>query len=170
MNFRKRSASPTVDATVVADSPLAIILVCTVGGTVLGGVGELVWEWMTTQSWGPRIGPTKLLSVLPSPWPTIVVAAVGAVAGLLLGLIAAHESLSVNVSAARVVLTVRDEQREFASNEIGQVLVARKQLILLDQNGQELTRQDCDLNPRRLVTAFARHGYSCAEGTPDSTT
>ncbi|ANS62454.1 hypothetical protein SLINC_0230 [Streptomyces lincolnensis] len=167
MNFRKHPASPTADATVVADSPLAIILVCTVGGTVLGGVGELVWEWMTTQSWGPRIGPTKLLSVLPSPWPTIVVAAVGAVAGLLLGLIAVHESVSVTVSATRVVLTVQDEQREFASHEIGQVLVARKQLILLDQNGQELTRQDCDLNPRRLVTAFTRHGYSCAESTPE---
>ncbi|MER7569273.1 hypothetical protein ABTZ93_41250 [Streptomyces sp. NPDC097941] len=170
MNFRQRPASPTADATVVADSPLAIILVCTVGGTVIGGLGELVWEWMTTQSWGPRIGPTKLLTMLPSPWPTIVVAAVGAVAGLLLGVIAAHESLSVTVSAERVVLTIQDEQREFACNEVGQVLLARKQLILLDQNGQELTRQDCDLNPRQLVSTFVRHGYSCAEGTPDSTT
>ncbi|GCB46495.1 hypothetical protein SNL152K_3793 [Streptomyces sp. NL15-2K] len=153
----------------VADSPLAVILVCTVGGTVIGGLGELVWEWLTAQSWGPRIGPTKLLTVLPSPWPTIVVAAVGAVAGLLLGVVAAHESLSVTVSAERVVLTIQDGRREFPCDEIGQVLLARKQLILLDQNGQELTRQDCDLNPRRLVSAFVRHGYSCAEGTPDST-
>jgi hypothetical protein len=170
MNFRQRPAPSKTDATVVADSPAAIILVCTVGGMVVGGLGELVWEWVTTQSWGPRIGPTKLLAVLPSPWLTLVIAAVGAVAGLLLGVIAAHESLSVTVSADRVVLTVQDEQREFACDEIGQVLLARKQLILLDQNGQELTRQDCDLNPRRLATAFVRHGYSWTEGTPDSTT
>ncbi|CAM5623083.1 hypothetical protein SALBM311S_02273 [Streptomyces alboniger] len=153
----------------VADSPLAIMLVCTVGGTVIGGLGELVWEWMTTQSWGPRIGPTKLLTMLPSPWLTIVAAAVGAAAGLLLGVIEVHKSLSVTVSAERVVLTSQDEQREFASNEIDHVLLASKQLILIDHNGQELTRQACDLKPRRLYSAFVQHGYSWAEGARDGT-
>ncbi|MFM9448204.1 hypothetical protein [Streptomyces acidiscabies] len=167
MSFRRRPVSPKADATVVADSPSAIMLVCTVAGAVIGGVGELVWEWMTTQSWGPRIGPTKLLSMLSSPWPTIVVAAAGAAAGLLLGVVEAHKSLSVTVSAERVVLAGQDDQREFASDEIAQVLLADKQLILLDHNGQELTRRACDLKPRRLYSAFAQHGYSWAEAAPD---
>jgi len=169
MNFRQRPTSTKADATVVADSPLAIMLVCIVGGTVIGGLGELVWEWMTTQAWGPRIGPTKLLTMLPSPWPTIVAAVVGAAAGLLLGVIEVHKSLSVTVSAERVVLTSQDEQREFASNEIHRVLLASKQLILIDHNGQELTSQACDLKARRLYSAFVQHGYSWAEGAPDGT-
>ncbi|MCX5336437.1 hypothetical protein [Streptomyces sp. NBC_00140] len=169
MNFRQRPTFPKADATVVADSPLAIMLVCAVGGTVVGGLGELVWEWMTTQSWGPRIGPTKLLTLLPRPWPTIIAAAVGTAAGLLLGVIEVHKSLSVTVSAERVVLISQDEQREFARNEIDQVLLASKQLILIDHNGQELTRQACDLRPRRLYSAFVQHGYSWAEGTPHGT-
>ncbi|MGN9847149.1 YqeB family protein [Nonomuraea sp. H19] len=81
MNSHQRPTSPTPDATLIVNSPLVTMLVCAVGGTVIGGLAELVWEWMTTQSWGPRIGPTKLLTVLPSPWPTIVAAAVGAGAG-----------------------------------------------------------------------------------------
>ncbi|MCX5336361.1 hypothetical protein [Streptomyces sp. NBC_00140] len=136
MNFRQRPTFPKADATVVSDSPPAIMLVCAVGGTVVGGLGELVWEWMTTQSWGPRIG---------------------------------HKSLSVTVSAERVVLISQDEQREFARNEIDQVLLASKQLILIDHNGQELTRQACDLRPRRLYSAFVQHGYSWAEGAPHGT-
>ncbi|MCD7438561.1 hypothetical protein K4B79_09975 [Streptomyces lincolnensis] len=170
MTFRQRPTSSKTDATVVADSPLATMLVCTIGGTVIGGLGELVWEWVTSQSWGPRIGPTKLLTILPSPWPTILAAAVGAAAGLLLGVIEVHKSLSVTVSAERVVLTSQDEQREFPSKEIDQVLLADKQLILIGHNGQELTRQACDLKPRRLYSVFVRHGYSWTEGTPDNAT
>ncbi|GGX03231.1 hypothetical protein LZ269_29170 [Streptomyces lomondensis] len=77
--------------------------------------------------------------------------------------------MSVTVSAERVVLASQDEQWEFASNEIDKVLLASKQLILIDHNGQELTRQACDLKPRRLYSAFVQHGYSWAEGAPDNT-
>ncbi|MEV4040498.1 hypothetical protein AB0K69_47085 [Streptomyces umbrinus] len=107
--------------------------------------------------------------MLSSPWPTIVATAVGAAAGLLLGVIEVHKSLSVTISAERVVLTSQDEQREFASNEIDQVLLASKQLILIDHNGQELTRQACDLKPRQLHSAFVQHGYSWTENAPDGT-
>ncbi|KAB2340148.1 hypothetical protein F8566_45610 [Actinomadura rudentiformis] len=107
--------------------------------------------------------------MLPSPWPTVLAAVVGALAGFLLGTIASHESLSVTVSAEYVVLTGKGEQRKFACNEIGRAFMEDKQLILLDRNGQNLTRQDCGLKPRRLSSAFLRHGCPWSEGSPDRT-
>ncbi|MEV3926647.1 YqeB family protein [Actinomadura coerulea] len=47
------------------------------------------------QSWLPRMGPTKLLIVLPGPWPAVVAAVAGAAAGFVVGAIASHEDLSV---------------------------------------------------------------------------
>ncbi|WP_192810229.1 hypothetical protein [Actinomadura rudentiformis] len=52
MSSRRRSTSSTADATVVAEPFLIIMLVCIAGGTALGGLTELAWEWATTQTWG----------------------------------------------------------------------------------------------------------------------
>ncbi|MEV0666015.1 hypothetical protein ACIBI3_36195 [Actinomadura luteofluorescens] len=170
MDFRQRPTSPETDVSVVADSPLAVMLVCVVGGTVIAGLGELVWEWAATHTWLPRTGPVKLLALLPGPWSTVVAAAAGAAAGFVVGAVACHEALSVTVSDDRVILTSEDERQEFVSGEIGQVLLADGKLILLDRDGQELARRDCDLNRRRLVDAFDRHGYPSARRAPDGTT
>ncbi|MEU9873204.1 hypothetical protein AB0C87_35755 [Actinomadura sp. NPDC048021] len=154
----------------VADSPLVVMLVCIVGGTVIAGLVELVWEWTAAHTWLPRIGPIKLLALLPGPWSAVVAAAAGAAAGFVVGAIACHEALTVTVSDERVILTSKDERQEFASEEIGQVLLAGGKLILLDRDGQELARHDCDLDRRRLVDAFDRHGYPSSGRAPDGTT
>ena len=166
MSFRQRPPVSAPDATVVADSPLAIMLVCTVGGTVIGVILELLWAWLTAQPWGPDMGPTKLLTVLPTPWPTVAAAAAGAIAGLVLGAKAVHDSLSVTVSAESVLLTSEDEEEEFARAEIGHVYLKDKHLVLLDQDGAELTRRPCELSARRVSNAFVQYGYPWTKGKP----
>ena len=58
-----------------------------------------------------------------------------------------------------MVLTIRDEPREYTHDAIGLVFRDGKQLVLLGRTSEEITREDCDLNAQRLADAFTGHGY-----------
>lgn len=154
------------EATVVADSALIVMLVCVAGGAVLGWLVRLLVRWLVTLPWAPFQGPAKLLSSFPDPGLTIGVVAVGAVAGLLLGLTALHESLTVAVSDTQVTLTTRDETQVVEREEITLAYKDGKQLVLLGRDGREASREATDLSAKRLSRAFAKHGYGWADADP----
>ncbi|WP_185932831.1 hypothetical protein [Streptomyces sp. WAC 01325] len=103
---------------------------------------------------------------MPEPWQSVGSVGVGAVLGLVVGFIAVHESLSVRVSADRVVLGVRDSSQDFGRDRIGLVVRDGKQLVLLGPDGMEIAREECGLPWARLAEAFAAHGYRWADEDP----
>ncbi|MEU7895198.1 hypothetical protein AB0B45_20345 [Nonomuraea sp. NPDC049152] len=160
------NAGKDSEATVVADSALIVILACVAGGAVLGWLVKLLARWLVTLPWAPFQGPAKLLSSFPEPGLTIGVVAVGVIAGLLLGLTAVHESLTVAVSDTQVTLSTRDETQVVERGEIALAFKDGKQLVLLGHHGRETAREETDLSAKRLSRAFTKHGYGWAETDP----
>ncbi|MFJ1872130.1 hypothetical protein ACIOMV_12060 [Streptomyces chartreusis] len=111
-------------------------------------------------------GPARLLTSVPEPWQSVGSVGVGAGLGLVVGFVAVHESLSVRVSADRVVLGIRDSSQEFGRDRVGLVVRDGKQLVLLGPDGMEIAREKCGLPWTRLAAAFAAHGYRWADEDP----
>lgn len=151
---------------VIAESAWVLVLFWVGCGVVVGWLAPLLADWLVTLPWAPLEGPAELLSSVPEPGRTIGGVGVGALLGLVVGLIVVHESLAVSVSRGRVVLTVRDSSQEFGCDEVGLVVRDGKQLVLLGPDGMEIAREDCDLPWRRLADAFAERGYRWADEDP----
>lgn len=166
LGFMKHERNSQGDEPTVLAEPAWIALVFVVLGAGIGWLVKLLANWLVTLPWSPLQGPAKLLTSIPEPWFTIVVVVVGAILGLVVAFIHLHESLSVSVSGSHVVLTIRDEPREYAHGEIGLVFRDGKQLVLLGRTSGEIAREDCDLNAQRLADAFTGHGYPWAEEDP----
>ncbi|MGP4044713.1 YqeB family protein [Streptomyces sp. 2A115] len=153
-------------ATVLAESAWAITLFCVACGAVVGLLVPVLADWLVTLRWAPLKGPAKLLTSIPEPGLTIGAVVVGGLLGLLVGLIAVHESLTARISDSRVVLTIRDEDQEFPHDAIALAFRDGKQLVLLAPNSMEIAREHCGLPWRRLADAFTEHGYSWADEDP----
>lgn len=150
----------------LAEPAWAITLFCVGCGAVIGWLVTLLADWLVTLPWAPLQGPAELLTSVPEPGLSIGAVVVGALAGLLVGFIAVHESLSVSISDSQVVLTIRDTSQVFQRNEIALAFRDGKQLVLLDPNSLEVAREESGLPWRRLADAFAEHGYSWADEDP----
>jgi hypothetical protein len=127
VNTEHERNSQDDEPTVLAE-PAWIALVFVVLGAGIGWLVKLLANWLVTLPWSPLEGPAKLLTSIPEPWFTIVVVVAGAVLGLLVAFGHLHESLSVSVSGSRVVLTIRDEPREYTHDAIGLVFRDGKHL------------------------------------------
>ncbi|MFJ5995674.1 hypothetical protein [Streptomyces sp. NPDC092370] len=164
--MRKSPRTQAGEATELAESVWAIVLFCVVCGAVAGALLPLLARLLLALPWAPLEGPAELLTSVPEPALTLGTIAVGVLGGLLLGLSAAHESLSVRVCDTHVTLTIRDSSREFTREEISAFFRDGKQLVLLGPDGLERAREQCGLNWQRLTNALTAHGYAWEEQDP----
>lgn len=162
---RKPPHAPTVLARPVwAQAGLYVAAAVVLGG--LGGLVRVLAGWLVGLDWAPMRGPARLLLSIPDPWLTIGLVTVGAVTGLALILVDALEQVSVSVSGERVVLKRADGVEEVPGAQVGSVFRDRDQLVLLGRRGEEIAREKCDLNVRRLAAAFTVHGYTWVDEDP----
>ncbi|WP_399029558.1 hypothetical protein [Streptomyces sp. 15-116A] len=159
MDLDKKPSAQARKATELAESARFVTVVCVVCGAVVGWLATLLAKWLVTLKWAPLKGPAKLLTSIPEPGLTIGAVAVGALLGLLIGLIAVHESLSVRITDDQVVLTIRETSEEFAHGDIASAFRDGKQLVLLAPDGMELAREESGLPWDDLADAFTAHGY-----------
>ncbi|MER5969192.1 hypothetical protein ABT112_05500 [Streptomyces sp. NPDC002055] len=141
------------------------VLLC--AGLVLAGAGVgwlvgLLADWVLTLPWVPMQGPVRLVGSVP----VAVLSAVGAVAGLALGLVVQHEQLVIRLSDECVELTRKGREQTFPRDAVAAVFRDGKQLVLLGHAGGELTRQECDLDAGRVAAAFTGHGYGWVDADP----
>ncbi|MFF8791161.1 hypothetical protein [Streptomyces sp. NPDC015125] len=165
-----KEMNPKADETTKVSEPLwGQVLVCVVFGLIGAGLCwllKLLANWLVTLPWAPMQGPAKLLTSIPEPGLTIGAVAVGGFIGLIAGALIKFGELSVGVSDSRVLLTRKGESREFPRADVALVFRAGKQLVLLGHSTEELAREDCDQDARRLAEAFTAHGYSWADEDP----
>ncbi|MEU0070627.1 hypothetical protein ABZ027_13965 [Streptomyces sp. NPDC006332] len=143
-------------------STVCVYVVLVLAGAGLGLLVDVLAGWWVTLPVAPLREPAGLVESLPEP----VLPAVGAVAGLALGLVAQYEQLVIRLSGDRVVLTRKGREREFARGDVAVVFRDGKHLVLLGHDEGELARQECDLNPGRVADAFTRYGYAWADADP----
>ncbi|RLL68607.1 hypothetical protein D7M15_19175 [Streptomyces sp. Z26] len=110
--------------------------------------------------------PLELLGSVPQPWLTVGALCAGGVVGLLGGAVILHHELSLSVSAERTVLTREDRSRDIPRERIGLVCRDGKQLVVFGHEGEELAREECDLDAGRLAAAFTSYGYRWAAEDP----
>lgn len=167
MDMHKRAGRESQEGRLTVLGQPALTTVCTYValGLAGAGVGWLIGplaDWLVTLPWAPLQGPAELVSSLPAP----ALSTVGAVAGLVLGLVAQYEQLVVRLSDERVALTRKGRQQEFPRDAVATVFRDGGQLVLLGHGGGELTRQECDLDTGRLADAFTERGYAWADVDP----
>ncbi|GAA2675095.1 MULTISPECIES: hypothetical protein [Actinosynnema] len=152
--------------TVVAEPTWQVSLIW-VGFPVVGAVAlwllKLAAKWILSLPFVPFDGPLRLLNVVPEPWGTIGVIAIGAVLGLVVSFIAAHERLSVAVRDDNAVFYRGGKSRTFDRTKISGVFLDGKDLVLLGLNSEELARDKSDLIAENIANAFQSHGYPWLE-------
>ena len=151
------------DARVVADPGWVRLLIWVlfplVGAGAIAGLNALT-GWMVKLPWAPVKIPAKFVDELPEPAATLGALAIGAVAGLIVAVIAVHEQLAVTVAGDRVDLARGDGTVRTADGAaVDLVFMDGKQLVLLDAAGAELARESSDLKAELLRDAFEAQGY-----------
>ncbi|MFJ3442967.1 hypothetical protein ACIPM2_17560 [Streptomyces sp. NPDC086081] len=164
--LRKDPVPRAEETAQLSESAWAIVLFCVVCGAVAGGLLPLLARLLLSLPWAPLDGPAELLTSVPEPALTLGTVAVGALGGLLLGLTAVHEALSVRVTGTHLALTIRDSTQEFAREDVGVLCRDGKQLVALAPDGRELAREQCGLPWRRLADTLGAHGWTWAEQDP----
>ncbi|HWM05303.1 MAG TPA: hypothetical protein VNP92_23435 [Actinophytocola sp.] len=155
--------------TVVADSTATRVvtwLSLPVGCAALAWLLKLAIGWLVTLPWVPYRGLLELIDSIPEPWGTVGSLTVGLVAGLVLGGIGAHESLTVSVADERVTLESFGRVATHEHADVATVFLDRKQLVLLGADTAELDRRPCELDRERVAAAFRAHGYPWADADP----
>ncbi|MFF4605791.1 hypothetical protein ACFY12_24005 [Streptomyces sp. NPDC001339] len=162
--------NPKADEPTMISEPLwGQVLVVLVFGLIGAGIFwliKLLAKWLVTLPWAPMQGPAKLVASIPEPGLTIGAIAVGGVLGLIAGALVKFHELSVSVSGSEVVLTRKGEPRTFAGDDVALAFRDGKHLVLLGHRTEELAREECDQDRRRLAEAFTAHGYSWADEDP----
>ncbi|MGI5205437.1 YqeB family protein [Spirillospora sp. CA-108201] len=123
-------------------------------------------NWLVGLDRAPMRWPAELLVSIPEPWLTIGLVVLGALAGTALIFFDSLEQISVTVSGERVILKRTGHVQEIACEQVGHVFREKDRLVLLGPEGEEIAREKCDVNARRLAAAFTEHGYAWVAGDP----
>lgn len=157
-------------STFVGNSTGANVGIITVFGAIGGGLGFAIirlLDLLLGLKWVPFQGPLELINSIPAVIALPVMIGVGLIAGLVFGVMAVREELSVTVTAAEVNLKRGGFDRTISRSAVATVFRDRKELVLLGADTNELAREKIDQPTDKLSTAFAAHGYPWrAEGDP----
>lgn len=162
--------APPQPSTFVGNSTVAnagIITVFGVIGAALGFAIIRLLDLLLGLEWVPFQGPLRLIDSIPAVIALPVMIGVGLIAGLIFGVMAVGEDLSVTVGADEVRLTRSGLDRTISRSAIATVFRDRKELVLLGADTNELAREEIDQPTAELSAAFTGHGYPWrAEGDP----
>lgn len=128
-------------------------------GVLAGWLLVVLADWVVTLPWAPMQGPAELIDSLPQPWVTLAAMAVGAVAGVVIGVMAIDDLTTVRVSPSTVEITQGGRTRTVDGPSVSAAFVDQGRLVLLDHATQELARVKTDIPQRRFSDAFTACGY-----------
>jgi hypothetical protein len=143
------------------------VLVPAVVGAGLGWALTALVDLLLGLPWIPFRGPLSLIDSVPDQIAVPVLIGLGLLAGVIFGLYALHEELSITVDDQRVRLRRGDADRRLDRTAVADVFLDGKDLVLLGHDSNELARERTDRPVTRLADAFTQHGYPWrAEGDP----
>ncbi|HEV2928605.1 MAG TPA: hypothetical protein VGW74_07930 [Propionibacteriaceae bacterium] len=143
------------------------VLIPALAGAGLGWALTAVLDWLLSLSWIPFRGPLNLIDSVPDQIALPVLIGLGLVAGIVFGLYALHEELSITVDNERVRLQRGNADRRLDRTDIADVFLDGKDLVILGHDSNELAREKTDRPAARLAEVFSHYGYRWrAEGDP----
>jgi hypothetical protein len=135
------------------------VLVRAVVGAGLGWALTALVDLLLGLPWIPFRGPLSLIDSVPDQIAVPVLIGLGLLVGVIFGLYALHEELSITVDDQRVRLRRGDADRRLDRTAIADVFLDGKDLVLLGHDSNELARERTDRSAARLADAFTQHGY-----------
>lgn len=143
-------------------SPAVSIGLVTV--TALAGGGVLVVlpraaEWLLGLPWVPFGGLLRLATEVDAYVAWWVLALVGLVAGVLVGLALVDQTTVVTVDDREIVITEGRKRVRLARAQVHRVVLDGRRLSLRDERDVDLASQTVDGEPAELTAALRRHGW-----------
>ena len=120
------------------------VLIPALVGAGLGWALTAVLDWLLSLPWIPLRGPLSLLDSVPDQITLPVLIGLGLVAGVVFGLYALHEELSITVNDHWVRLQRGDADLRLDRSAIADVFLDGKDLVLLGHDSNELAREKTD--------------------------
>ncbi|MFJ9681953.1 hypothetical protein ACIRP2_28470 [Streptomyces sp. NPDC101194] len=154
-------------ATAVRQKTSNRVLVAT-GFPVLGAVAGLLLKflanWAASWPWNPLEGPVALIDNAPEPTATVVSLLVGALAGVVLVLMAEHGYVTITIEDDRITTARGDSSQSVPRTAVSAVFADGKRLVILGKQGEELVaehkNEGADLpSVTQLAEGFQAHGY-----------
>ena len=140
-----------------------------VGGAVMFGLGFLVkplFGWVTTL-FESAPAPLRIAAMLPTGWAVFVLTLVGVLGGAWLAAQWRAGSLALTVEATGVRLSQEGRDRFVAATELASALRDGKDLVLLNADGAELSRNQADdLSTAQVRRALETLGCRWVDGSP----
>ncbi|XRQ03962.1 YqeB family protein [Actinomadura welshii] len=143
-------------------STVGFYIVAALVGAGAGWLLGLLADWLVTLPYAPMKGPARLVGMIPDT----LLPALGAAAGLVVGLIAQYEQLVIRLHTSHLVLTRKGCQQRLSREDIGTVCRDGKELVVLGTDGGELARHECGIDFGRVADTFTEHGYLWADADP----
>ncbi|PKW13168.1 YqeB family protein [Saccharopolyspora spinosa] len=153
----------TTETSVTLRMPNVILWLLGIGGGAAGfGLGFLakpLVQWIL-DAVGDAPGPLRVAAALPTVWAVPALTVVGLLAGVWLAATARQESLVLTVGTGGIGLRQDGADRYAPRDSIAAVFLDGKELVLLDGETKQITRNKAsDLSKRELQAAFESYGY-----------
>ncbi len=128
-------------------------------GAALGWVAPWVVGWGLAQPWLPFKGPLAILDQLEGNFGGWLLIVIGAVAGLVVGVLAMADTTKIEITARDITLVKGDKKQRFARSQIGTVVIDGSHLVLRDRVDVDLIRQKVDGSVPALTEALRHHDW-----------
>ncbi|MGC5031760.1 YqeB family protein [Micromonospora sp. DT229] len=155
--------------TVVGDGVAELVLLWggfPIVGAAAGWLLAAGAGWVTDLAWAPAQGLFRLIDGLPDGYALGGGVGLGVLAGLVVAAMGTADRVQVTVDGTRVRLRHQGKDQDIARSQTRMVFVDGKDLVLLDGETRELTRQRSDLPADRLTAAFREHGWPWTDADP----
>lgn len=101
----------------------------------------------------------NFITGIESSWLNWGLAALGLISGVFLSIFIFTEILKMEVNRDYVVVDIFDKKSEIKKSDIQSVFKEGKKLVIINNDGYELVRQDTDYSEAKLKDAFQKFHY-----------
>jgi hypothetical protein len=157
-------------ATTLAPGPvdrLVIQVGLPLAGVLIGAALPMVARWALDLSRGLPFRPAfRLVGAVDRPWEIAVNAAIWLVVGVAAAYSAMGETVRLTVTDDDLGVRGRDRAQTIRRDEVADVFLDRKDLVVLDRRSRPLLRDQNPAPPQRTAEAFRAHGYPWRDTDP----
>lgn len=136
-------------------------------GLVLGALAAVLLPILAYWAEGrglPFPGPLRFLASFDSAWLVWGRPVIGAVGGLVAGVLVVHLSPVLYVDADAIVVEKGDDRRRITREQVGGVYRERSNVVIAAKEGRTLFEGDVEGGRDAVRAAFVDHGYPWGVG------
>ncbi|NYI71667.1 hypothetical protein GGQ54_002227 [Naumannella cuiyingiana] len=128
-------------------------------GAALGWAFPAIASRLHELPWFPMAGPVSLLERVASAGGLVAMIAIGAIAGVLGGLLVVSHAPRLSISEREIIVRAGDARHRFARSQVVEVAIEDERLVLRDDADVELFRSEFHGAPAEILGAAESRGW-----------